>query len=136
MTPTNNSPVDTAADAVRSIGDKIAHAASTAKLQATDLGRTAAEKIEASRYAAASGLESTASALHQGGETFTGLAHSTADKLASTAQYLREHDVKSMMTDVERAVKRNPGIALLAAGVIGFLVGRTLRRGDSSTRTA
>ncbi len=60
----------------------------------------------------------------------TGLAHSTADKLNSSAEYLRNHDFKSMMSDVEQLVKKNPGPSLMVAGVIGFLVGRTLRRDD------
>ena len=130
MTPTNNNPADTAADAVRSLGDKVSDAASQMKNKVNDMSRVAAEKLEGTRTAAASGLDSTASALHQGGERVTGLAHSTADKLSSTAEYLRSHDVKGMMDDVEQVVKKNPGPSLLAAGVIGFLVGMTMRRSD------
>src|ERR1700676_528164 len=128
MTPTSNSPADTAADAMRSVGDKVTDAASQLKNKVSDFGRTAVEKVDQTRTAAASGLDSTASALHQSGEKFTGLAPSTADKLSYTAEYLRNHDVKSMMEDVEHLVKRNPGPSLIAAAVVGFLVGRTLRR--------
>jgi ElaB/YqjD/DUF883 family membrane-anchored ribosome-binding protein len=35
-----------------------------------------------------------------------------------------------MMADVEQLVKKNPGASLLAAGAIGFLMGRTMRRSD------
>jgi ElaB/YqjD/DUF883 family membrane-anchored ribosome-binding protein len=95
------------------------------------LGRTAAAKIDENRDAATSGLETAASTLREkadslpGGDKVTSLAHTTADKLSSTADYVREHDLTSMMADVERLVKNNPGQSLLAAAVIGFLVGRT-----------
>ena len=130
MTPTNKYPTNAAPDTIKSVGDKIADVASQVKDKVSDFGRSAAETIEDTRTATASGLASTASALHQGGEKVTSLAHSTADKLSGTAEYLRNHDVKSMMADVEHLVKKNPGASLLVAGVIGFLLARTLRRSD------
>lgn len=134
MTPTSNSPMEgnpsiDGPDA-KSPGEKAADAASQLKNKVNDFGRTAAEKVDQTRTAAASGLDTTASALHQSGEKVTSLAHATADKLSNTAEYLRNHDVKSMMNDVEQVVKKNPGPSLLAAGVIGFLVGRSLRRSE------
>jgi ElaB/YqjD/DUF883 family membrane-anchored ribosome-binding protein len=63
-----------------------------------------------------------------GGEKVTNLAHSAADKLSATADYVREHDLDSMMSDVESFVKKNPGPAILTAALLGFLVGRTFRR--------
>ena len=58
------------------------------------------------------------------------MAHATAEKLSSTAGYVREHDVNTMMADVETLVKNNPGPSLLAAAVIGFLVGHAFRSND------
>jgi ElaB/YqjD/DUF883 family membrane-anchored ribosome-binding protein len=129
MTPTNHFPALPLPDG-KSVGDKIADAASQVKQQINDFGRSAGETIDGTRTAAASGLESTAAALHQSGDKMTGLANATADKLSGTAEYLRNHDIKSMMADVEEVVKKNPGFSLLAAGAIGFLVGQTLRRKD------
>lgn len=112
------------------LGDKLSDAATHAKDTITDLGRTTAEKIDQSRDNAAAGLEAAASKIHQqaenlpGGEKVSSLAHSTADKLTSTADYVRRHDVNGMMADIESLVKNNPGPSLLAAGVIGFLAGR------------
>jgi ElaB/YqjD/DUF883 family membrane-anchored ribosome-binding protein len=63
-------------------------------------------------------------------EKVTGLAHSTADKLSSTAEYVREHDLKSMMADVEQLVKQNPVPSLWAAAIVGFLVGRAFSSND------
>lgn len=102
----------------------------------SDLGRTATDKIDEDRGAVATGLDKAASALHEkaeslpGGEKVTSLAHATADKLSSTADYIRDHDVNRMMADVETLVKRNPGRSLLAAAVIGFLVGRAFSSND------
>jgi hypothetical protein len=43
---------------------------------------------------------------------------------------VREHDVNSMLADIERLVKNNPGPSLLAAAILGFLVGRTFSSND------
>jgi ElaB/YqjD/DUF883 family membrane-anchored ribosome-binding protein len=124
---------DSMADKSSTVGEKISDTAAQVKDRVSDLGRTAADKIDQNRDAAASGLERTASALHEkadrlpGGERVGGLAHDAADKLSSTADYVREHDVNKMMVDVETLVKNNPGPSLLAAAVIGFLAGRALR---------
>jgi len=63
-----------------------------------------------------------------GGESVKGAAHAAADALSSTADYVRENDLKSMLTDVRKLVKNNPGPALLTAAVLGFLVARTFSR--------
>ena len=60
----------------------------------------------------------------------SGLAHSAADKLTSTADYVRQNDLKDMLTDVEQLVKKNPGPSLVAAAFVGFLVGRAFTTSD------
>ena len=116
--------------AASGLGDKVSDAASQAKDKIADFGRTAADKIDQNRDTAAGGLESAAKTIHEraeslpGGEKVATLAHTTADKLNSTADYVRQHDVSGMMADVERLVKKNPAQSLLAAAVVGFLVGR------------
>ncbi len=118
------------------ITDKVSDAASQAKAKVSDLGRTAADKVDQNREAAAGGLDSAAATLHDkaeslpGGEKVATLAHSAADKLSSSADYVRQHDVNSMMADLERLVKNNPGPSLLAAAVVGFLVGRAFSSSD------
>jgi len=125
--PVNNMSAE---DEITGIGDRISDAASQAKDKVADLGRNAAQKIDQNRRTAASGLESAAATLHQnaenlpGGEKVSNLAHTAADKLTSTADYVRRNDVSGMMSDVEQLVKNNPGPSLFAAAVVGFLVGR------------
>ncbi len=127
---------DPATDAAQTVTEKLSEAASQVKDKVSDLGETAVDKIDENRGTAASGLQSAASALYEnaerlpGGEKVAGLAHSAADKLSSTAEYVREHDVKSMMGDVEQLVKNNPGPSILAAAVVGFLVGRAFSSND------
>lgn len=117
-------------------GNKLSEAVTQVKDRMSDVGRSAADKIDENRGAAATGLDKAASAIHHkaeslpGGEKVSGLAHAAADKLNSTAGYVREHDVNRMMADVETRVKNSPGPALLAAAAIGFLVGRAFSSND------
>lgn len=104
------------------------------KEKVADLGRKATDKIDEQRERAASTLDSTASAIHERGERLTSTTsnaiHTTAEKIQSASDYLREHDAQMMMDDFQRLVRRYPGQALAAAAVIGFLAGRALRSGD------
>jgi ElaB/YqjD/DUF883 family membrane-anchored ribosome-binding protein len=56
--------------------------------------------------------------------------HTTADKLQSTAVYVRQHDVQAMMGDVQKLAKRYPVQCLAVAVGLGFLLGRLLRNSD------
>jgi len=121
---------------VTTFGDNAAESASNAAAKVTDKAAQVKDKVDANRQNAAQGLEQAASTIRDkaqslpGGETVSDLAHSAADKLAATAGYVREHDVNTMMADVETLVKNNPGPALLAAAVVGFLVGRAFSGTD------
>ena len=101
---------------------------------ASGLGQAAAESLDEQRSAAAGKLDSAASTIHEkadkipGGDTARSAAHTAADALSSTADYVRENDLKSMLADVQKLVKNNPGPALLTAAVLGFLVARSLSR--------
>lgn len=114
--------------------EKSPDAASEMKRKAAGFGRMAADRIDESRATAASGLDTAAQTFHQkpgalpGGEKVAGAAHSAAEGLASSADYIREHDVKSMMENLQRLVKNNPGPTLFGAALLGFLVARALSR--------
>ena len=118
------------------LGEKLSDTATQVKDKVSNLSRTAADKLDENRDATAGSLNKAAAALHEkaeslpGGEKVTNLAHATAEKLSSTADYVREHDVNRMRADVETLVKNNPGPSLFAAAVIGFLVGRALSSND------
>jgi ElaB/YqjD/DUF883 family membrane-anchored ribosome-binding protein len=128
--------MDPISNPASTVGEKISDTAAQVKDKVSEFGHAAKDKIDENRGAAASGLDRAATAIHEkadglpGGEKVTHRAHATADTLSSTAQYVREHDVNRMMSDVETLVKNNPGPAILAAAVIGFLVGRAFTSND------
>jgi hypothetical protein len=105
-----------------------------AKGKAAEMGQRVADTIDENRGAAASGLESAAGAIRDradalpGGEKVANAAHATADAVVVAADYVRENDVKAMLTDVQKLVKNNPGVALLTAAALGFLIARTFSR--------
>ena len=122
MPVTNTSFNDQISDATREIG-----------IESADLSGSAVNSIDEHRDAAADGIDKAASALHEnaeslpGGEKVARLAHTAADKLGDSAQYIRQNDARRMMTDAKTLVKNNPGPSLLAAAFAGFLVGRAFR---------
>ena len=96
----------------------------------------AGEQLDKGRSAAAGGIASAAASLHghaeelPGGQRVAGFAHSAADKLNLTADYIRGHDMSAMMEDVKALVKKNPVPALLGAAALGFLVAKSLSNRD------
>lgn len=123
----------TAAD-VRTAARDITEPARNAAASLSDAAGDAAAAIDERRSTAADGLDTAASALYEraddlpGGETVRNVARATADRLSTGADYVRSHDAKRMMADVELFVKSNPGPALAVAAAFGFLLGRALSR--------
>ena len=121
---------DEAADMARNAKESLSDAAKTVKDKTQEFGRDAMNKLEENRVSAAGALHNAASSMHQNADKLPNgpdLAHSAADRVDAVASYLQGHDTKQMMADVETVVRRNPGPSLLAAGDLGFLVGRAFR---------
>lgn len=118
----------------KAAGDALSERAAQVTDKVSDMARTAAATIDKRRSTAADGLETAATTLHDkagilpGGERVSGLAHAAADQLSSTADYVRQHNVHRMISDVEAVVKNNPGPSLVVAAVFGFVVGRAMIR--------
>jgi ElaB/YqjD/DUF883 family membrane-anchored ribosome-binding protein len=106
------------------------------KESVADLGRTAADKLNENRKAAAGGLKNAAAAIDEradglpGGEGVADLAHATASKLNNTARYVRKRDVNGMLADLGNGVKNHPVPALAIAAGLGFLVCRAFTSND------
>jgi ElaB/YqjD/DUF883 family membrane-anchored ribosome-binding protein len=132
-TSTENWP-NNLSDATAKVGDKIADAASQVKERASEFGRSAAQKVDESRSGTAATLKSTADSLRSGaqssGQAISDVANKTAGKIESTADYIRDHDFRGMLTDLEQVVRRNPTPALIGAIGLGFLLGAALRGRD------
>ena len=120
-------------NAAQTAKDKLDNAAAAAKQKVSEAGRQASDQLDEKRETAADALHSTASAIHEkaenlpGGETVENLAHSAADKLETTAGYIRKHDFSAMFSDIQNVLKRNPVPSVLIAASIGFLIGRRFR---------
>ncbi len=100
----------------------------TLKAKAQDMGAKATQRADQARVGAAAGLESVASTLHEKGERVASAAHSAADAVSYGAEYLRDNDVQTMLSDLMEVIRRNPGPSLLGAAALGFMLGRALSR--------
>lgn len=111
--------------------DRASEMANRAKDKVQEWGGTAASKIDQQRETAAGALESTAGKMHDaadaGAQKISSAVHSAAEGVQSTATYLREHDTRQMLSDLEDVVRRRPGQSLLIAAAVGFLLGRAFR---------
>jgi ElaB/YqjD/DUF883 family membrane-anchored ribosome-binding protein len=118
------------ADEVRG---KIMDSAERSSQRVSEMGRDAAEKLDNSRSAAARGIDSAASALRDAadsvpGNAGKGFARATAERLNTTADYVRSNRMSDMADDVMRLIKDRPGLSLIVAAALGFVVGRALTR--------
>ncbi len=134
--PERNVPTDLAGKAMEAV-DRFAKTfedtTANLKQKATDLQQQSSDLVDFSRQTAAESLAQTATGLHDQaaslpGEKVPRLAHDTADKLGATAEYMQSHDTKAMMQDLKAFVKSRPVQSLVAAAVLGLLVGRASRR--------
>ncbi len=88
----------------------------------------AAEAFKSGRTATADMLDGAASRIGSSGDSMAHAAHATADRLASSATYVRDNGAKAMVGDIESMIKAHPGKFLIGAVVVGFLAGRAFRR--------
>lgn len=88
----------------------------------------ASDAFHAGRIATADGLDSAASSINAGADRVADAAHSTADSLSASARYVRKHDSRDMVSDIESLIKAHPGKALLSAAILGFFAGRAFSR--------
>ena len=102
--------------------------AGTLKSKVQDVGARAAQRADQARVGAAAGLESVASTLHEKSESVASAGHNAANAVAYGAEYLRDNDVETMMSDLMQVIRRNPGPSLLGAAALGFILGRALSR--------
>ncbi len=116
------------------LGDRAAAEADNLRDRAAEAGKQAMRAADAGRERAGSGLETAADKLHDaaeklpGGERVRGAAHKTADALGATGRYVSRHGVGDMLDDAADFIKAHPTQALVGALVIGFFVGRGMRR--------
>ena len=86
------------------------------------------------RESVARALDAAASSLHArveslpGGPNVARAARSTADTMEKAADYVRDQDLKGMLSDITQIAKRHPGATLLVATALGFMAVRAMGR--------
>ncbi len=48
--------------------------------------------------------------------------------METAAGYVRDQDLRAMLSDIQQTAKRHPGATLLTAAAVGFLLARALFR--------
>ncbi len=130
-----SSTVNQAADAARDAGGNLI---SRAQDKVAGMGRDLVAAVDGKRESAANAMTNAAGQLHQGGdrianaahggaEKVESLAHGAADSLRSGADFVRDHDLKAMLESVENYVRKNPGTAMIVAGLVGFMAAHVIR---------
>lgn len=113
--------------------DAVASGTAKAREQMSEAADRAEDRLEGARRPFADKLHGAADTIRErashlpGGESIAGAAHSTADKLETSASYIESHDTRQMMQDFMAVVKRNPTQSLLIAAALGFLLARAFR---------
>jgi hypothetical protein len=102
-----------------------------------EVGERVEGRINEGLHAAADRLETAASQLDEladerlsgtGAKARAGdMAHSVADSMESVASYLRDNDLESLQSDLERQVRQRPLQTLFVAVAAGWLAGKILR---------
>ena len=86
------------------------------------------------RSTLAEGLETAANSLHDraeslpGGDKIVRAAETAAVAMDTAADYVRNQDMRAMMSDVRQIIRRHPGATLAIAAGLGFLLVRVLSR--------
>ena len=133
-TPVSHSPLPGAPDLAKTAQAAIVDIATMAQDKARAVSQAAVDSVNQTRGAAAQALGNAASAIHDaapglpGGARVAGLAESAAAEINATAQYVRAHTAQQMTADLRHFVMRHPGASVVAAAVVGVLIGRGFRR--------
>lgn len=112
----------------RTLGERTSNLGAKIKDKASQFGSTVSQTVDRQRENAAKGLDRAASSLHDGVGSAAKVGHGVADGMVSTASYLRSHTFGDMGTDMMGLCRRHPVQAMISAAVLGFVVGRAIRR--------
>ena len=121
-------------NSVEGVAERAGTRAGDVRESMSDMARTASQTVEDGRKTTAERLASAASAVRDradqlpGGPKVQQFAHAAAERMNTTADYVRSHDAKRMLSDVTSAVKKNPGPSLVIAAAVGFVLGRAFTR--------
>jgi hypothetical protein len=113
---------------VDDLRERATNLGSKLKDKASQFGTSVSSSVDRQRETAARGLDRAASGLHEGVGSAAKVGHGVADGMESTASYLRSHSFGDMGNDVMTLCRKHPAQALVSAAVLGFVMGRLIRR--------
>jgi len=137
---------DTTQSQSQGLADRASGAMSSARERLADVGSTVREKASSAKDSLADALESGAEKLRNRGgdgiaaagasggsvavadDRMTQVTTKVAGGMDATADWLRDADLDSLKSSVERQVKEPPGRTLLIAVGVGYLLGKALRK--------
>jgi len=122
----------TLTDAASAVGET----ASGARETVEELARSASKTLDAGRTGTADGLRSAASSVRtagrQGSNAINSMAKGTANRLDSTASFVEDCDLKSLLASARQFGRRHLVVCLVAAVAAGFFAGSVLERVKSA----
>jgi hypothetical protein len=128
---------DRARDIAGSAQDKLADVGSTVRDRAGNLKNSLADALDsgANRLrqrgtgspSDLAGASTSGSVAIENDGRMAQVSNKVASGMESTADWLRDADIDSMRTGLERQVKEHPGRTLLIAAGLGYLIGKAFR---------
>jgi ElaB/YqjD/DUF883 family membrane-anchored ribosome-binding protein len=128
---------DRARDLAGSAQDKLADVGSTVRDRAGNLKNSLADALDsganklrqrgAASESSLAGSTTAGSVALEKDARMTQVSNKVAGGMESTADWLREADMASLRTGIERQVKEHPGRTLLIAAGLGYLIGKAFR---------
>jgi ElaB/YqjD/DUF883 family membrane-anchored ribosome-binding protein len=104
---------------------------------AKDLGdsaRAAGHRVDGVMESASDMLEQGKDGLRErvrdAGDSLNRAGRGVAKVMSDSADYIRGSDARDMMSDVRALSQKHPGASMVTFAVIGFLIGRSLRKSD------
>lgn len=121
-----------AGEKLSSAGSTVREKAGTWKNSLADALESGAEKLRTQgagggQYAGAMATGGSSSMVSDGSRT-AGATNQIAGGLQASADWLREADLDSMKSGIERQVKEHPGRTLAIAVGVGYLLGKAIRK--------
>ena len=89
-------------------------------------GTTLEKKLDQSRVPTARALEEAATRVRENWDA--GAAKALASRMEIAGHYLRQHQVREMLRDINDVVRRYPMQALAASAAAGLVIGSVLWR--------
>ena len=117
-----------AKDKLADVGSSVRQGAGTAKDKLADALESGANKL---RQRSGGGQLSTSTGtadVSVSGDGVSQVTDRVAGGMQATADWLRDADIDSMRTGIERQVKEHPGRTLLIAVGLGYLLGKAFRK--------